>query len=223
MDRRVLLPIFAMLIILCVGEYANAQMFGQRKLGGSLRGRRSMSAASRGTGLDTAGKRFVRGNRRGEFVGSDRGDQQQFVGRADAGATPRVRSAVAGIQMKQSAGPNPRIQQTAAGKMYLPKLEISPALRVKGELAEAIRFKTSMDLSSRLSTVLNSPIEALLANRTATLRGEVASARDRRRAEILASFEPGVSFVVNELQLFGDLEAGSAVAPPDPAPNTDQR
>ncbi len=193
-------------------------MFGQRSLGGSPRRRTSSLSANRLPGLSTSGKRFVRGNRRGGFVGSDRNDRRQFVGRNDTGSTRQVRSAVTGVRTNQnSASANPALQRPTAGKMYLPKLEISPELQIVGESVEAREFDISIALSARLSQATDSPIEVSVANRIATIRGVVVSAKDRRRAEILASFEPGVSSVVNVLQLAADSEVRSTV-PPDPVP-----
>jgi hypothetical protein len=90
--------------------------------------------------------------------------------------------------------------------MYYPRLVISfetPAVAA----AEA-------DLPARraLDTLVRSPqmsgpsrIVVSMAGRTAILQGEVPSARDREMAEILLSFEPGISTIQNELQVNPDL------------------
>jgi hypothetical protein len=69
-------------------------------------------------------------------------------------------------------------------------------------------------LAQRLQRVLQSgmqsPLEVVVENETATLRGEVATAHDRLLAEHIARFEPGVRFVRNELTV--------AEPTPQPAP-----
>ena len=57
-------------------------------------------------------------------------------------------------------------------------------------------------------------IEVLVAGRTATLRGAVASARQRELAEIVARFSPGIFQIQNELT----VRPPPAVAPPVPVP-----
>ena len=83
---------------------------------------------------------------------------------------------------------------------------------------DRVAAQTATDLAFRLSELMDSPIEVSVANRKATIRGAVASEADRRRAEILATFEPGVSAVVNDLQLVDATEAQTTV-PPEPIPN----
>ncbi|MHB9080346.1 MAG: hypothetical protein ACYC3X_22965 [Pirellulaceae bacterium] len=45
-----------------------------------------------------------------------------------------------------------------------------------------------------------------MEGRTATLRGEVPSAADRDLAELLLTFEPGISTIQNELRVNPDLQ-----------------
>ena len=45
-----------------------------------------------------------------------------------------------------------------------------------------------------------------MAGRTAILQGEVPSAKDLEMAELLLSFEPGISAIQNELQVNPDLQ-----------------
>ena len=101
--------------------------------------------------------------------------------------------------------------------MYLPKIVLGEGTRLHSADVRAIEQRSAVDLANRLTDLFGSPIEVSVANRTATIRGAVASAADRRRAEILASFEPAVSAVANELQLVGEKETRSSV-PPEPMP-----
>jgi osmotically-inducible protein OsmY len=56
-----------------------------------------------------------------------------------------------------------------------------------------------MQLSATETLNLPVPMEVSVQGATATLRGVVASARDREMAELLVRFEPGISTVRNEL------------------------
>ena len=204
---------------LLAGE-ANAQLFGERNLGSSLRGRSTTRSAGRNPGLDPSGRRFDRRSRRGGFVGTDRSDRRSFVGRNDAGPTPRVQSAVSGIRTAGgSSAANSVGQQQAIGQMYPPRLELASDLRASRDLRRVIDADTAIELANQLTELMDgSAIEVSVVDRIATIRGVVVSAKDRRRAEILASFEPGVSVVVNDLRLADGSEAPSMVAPPDPVP-----
>ena len=151
---------------------------------------------------------------------TDRSDRRSFVGRNDAGPTPRVQSAVSGIRTASgSAAANSVGQQQAVGQMYPPRLVLASDLRASRDLRRVVDADTAIDLANRLTELVDgSAIEVSVVDRTATIRGVVVSAKDRRRAEILASFEPGVSVVVNDLRLADDSEVPSLVAPPDPVP-----
>jgi hypothetical protein len=53
---------------------------------------------------------------------------------------------------------------------------------------------------------------------TATLRGEVASERDRTLAERLVLFEPGIDSVRNELKVRSPSKGPAEYLPPPPSP-----
>ena len=223
MHRSIISILVLLLVSFFITEETSAQLFGERSLGGGVLGRSTSRSARRTPGLDPSGQRFVRGSRRDGFVGSDRRDRRSFVGRSDATPTPRVQSAVSGIRTNRgNSGANSSGQPRAIGQMYPPRLELAPGLRANRQMSRAIETEASIALADRLSNLnagpIGSTIEVSVVNRTATIQGVVASAKDRRRAEILASFEPGVSVVVNDLRLVGDSEVPSTVVPPDPVP-----
>jgi hypothetical protein len=219
MNRFFLLSFVAFTFGLSSAQPTWAQLFGERNLGATINPRSTQSARQM-PGLNVRGRRFSRGARRGSsFVGTDRGDARQFVGRDSDAATPLIRSAVSALTTNQSTGVNQPLQQTAAGTMYLPRLVLANELRTSAE-SEAVAEKTlSTELANRLTSLIGSPIGASVVNRTATIHGVVVSATDRRRAEILASFEPGVSAVQNDLQVAADSEAPVSPVPPEPSPS----
>jgi hypothetical protein len=65
------------------------------------------------------------------------------------------------------------------------------------------------------SLALAAPVLISVQGRKATLRGEVASQRERRMIELLVRFEPGISQVQNELTVRDPARS----APPPPAMN----
>jgi hypothetical protein len=213
----VLLLLF--LLLLSMNESSFGQMFGDRQLGRPLSRRASPNAA---TGVaDEIGslrnQRFIRGNRSvRNFVGSDRREAVDFVGMEQAGAAaPAVRSAVAGLRptVDRSASVNQPAAATAttgANTMYAPRLVVgfshaSPASReLQGDMSRRLR-------------IMGGEVEVLVAGRTAILRGTVASAEDRDLAQILASFEPGISTVRNELKVALEKEVETLPPPPMPA------
>lgn len=195
-------------------QTVSAQLFGPRNLGSTISPRAS---ARQMPGLNASGRRFSREARRANsFVGADRRDTRNFVGRSAAGANPGVRSAVTGVTANQSANVNQPLQFPATGTMYLPRLVLAKETKPAAELVIELESALTIDLTDRLTQLVGSPIEVSVAERIATIRGAVASVEDRRRAEILASFEPGVSVVQNDLKVAGDSEA---VAPSDSPPS----
>ena len=210
--RRVVVASLCCLAGLTVNEPAVAQMFGNRQLG------RPVSRQARPGSLDEIGslrnQRFIRGNRSvRNFVGADRSEATNFVGMEQAGAAVQaVRSAVTGLRetVDRSGSVNRPVTPPARDEMYAPRLvvQFDHATPDVAQLRE--------DLSRRLAA-MGSPIEVLVAGRTATLRGTVASAGERDLAAVLVSFEPGISAVQNELKVAGD-RAVSPLPPPPPAP-----
>jgi hypothetical protein len=198
--------VWAALILPLADHAAEAQMFGPRTLGRTLR--RQPAPGVSGDVRNLRNQRFIRGNRRAtDFVGSDRTESREFVGLQQSGVAGTARSAVTGGLggRDESVQVNQMVRRATNNRPYDPRLEVGfdylppPTSEVASEI-------------TRQLSVLTTGIEVLVEDRTAILRGVVASAADRQFAELLAGFEPGVSRVQNELVVAGDKEA----IPPPP-------
>ncbi len=193
---QLLIP-FAFVLMTCV--VAEAQLFGSRSLGQPLQRSAGPGSSSRAGELQGS-ERFVRGNRgRAEFVGSDQREQQGFVGSEQARTTGAVVSSVAGLreQTDRSSQINRPLALAKANEMYPPKLQLGFALPAR-ELTElGTHLAEELRGSSRFSE--HCRFEVSVEGRTAILRGEVTSARERDLAELVARIEPGISRVRNEL------------------------
>jgi hypothetical protein len=69
----------------------------------------------------------------------------------------------------------------------------------------------------------NSRIDVSVAGRVATLRGEVASERDRSLAEKLVLFEPGIDSVKNELKVRPPSRSPAEYLPQNASPDQNRR
>ena len=146
--------------------------------------------------------RFLRDSREaGDFVGRRSYDEGGIVGvRSTGEARQTSRSAVddnlridIGTDINQANVPfiPPQFQLNA------PRLQVgfAPRARTSGELDARLINR----LQTRLPGDATNPIEVSVGEDEVVLRGEVASERDRRMAELLVRFEPGVRQVRNEL------------------------
>jgi len=200
--KRSRLSACLVVLILAVGTSPSwGQLFGNRsKLGSPNPTTSGTSTTSGGTTLLRGNERFLRGNRRpGEFVGSEKKDRREFVGSQQAGTTPQVGPVVPRVPVDR----NPNVNTTPASSVnrksgaYEPRLVVGfdvPALaagRVNEELSRRLRLTPGLEPTNR--------IEVSVEGRTAMLRGEVASERDRSLVERLILFEPGISAVRNDL------------------------
>lgn len=186
------------------------QMFGQRQLGRPLSRQSSPGLADvqEQAGTLTGRERFLRQNRRpDDFVGPTLDDLQRFVGVLQATMRGETTSAVEGIRRRvdRSATINTPVQPAPRGGMYYPRIEL-------GEGFAELKATESVSLSA-LDTLSRSPhisgssrIAVLVEGRTARLQGEVPSAKDRDLAEVLLSFEPGISEIRNDLVVNPQLQ-----------------
>jgi hypothetical protein len=192
---------------------AEAQMFGPRRLGQSLSRRPGPGAIQdlEEVGSLQGNERFLRANRRRtDFVGPDIRELQRFVGMLQGRVAGTMPSVTEGLRRRvdRSESMNEPLPPAAPrGRPYYPRLDISlvapppPEDGVVSQRAlETLARSPAMSGSSR--------IWVLMEGQTAILQGEVPSARDRELAEILLTFEPGISAIENELQVNPDL-AGS--------------
>jgi hypothetical protein len=196
------------LISLAAGTDAHGQMFGARRMGQPLARRPGPGAleAQENVGTLTGAERFLRDNRRpGDFVGTTERDLERFVGAIQARARGTVPLTTQGLRRRvdRSASVNQPVPPATRGTLYYPRLELS---------LDATAPDTSVLAQRALETLARSPelsgtshIAVYVEGRTAILQGEVPSARDRELAELMLSFEPGISAIANELELNPNL------------------
>ena len=213
---------------ICLGNnIVQAQLFGTRNLRQPLQRQAGANRFSQ-AGTLQGSERFLRGNRgRAEFVGSDQRESQGFVGREQASRAATVASSTAGIRARadRSSQINRPLLPPERGSMYHPRLrltfgpeetlEVAPVeSEIGGQAADIPRSSVRRDVAARLTTELRessrfserSRIEVWVAGRTATLRGEVVSVRERDLAELVVLVEPGISRVLNELRRLERVE-----------------
>jgi hypothetical protein len=242
MTRRIALLSVALAAVFSFAADASAQLFGQRTVGQPLSQRPGTSAtnsapasrASAATSFSTSGgnrpatenrgsmvnekARFIRGNRKAtDFVGADIGEARGFVGSEQAGTDEEIRSAVDDLNVEMAPDANltaepvmpPRVQ------MYPPRLRV--AFEFTGEAEGEVNARLTGRLEKSLPGGASNRIAVSVAGGAATVRGAVASERDRKLAELMLLFEPGIARVWNQLQVRpADLPRPPPVAP-DPA------
>ena len=199
----------AVAVLLVVGldtPPASAQLFGgSRQLGTPLQRRQSPGLAGQATqdaGEVQGNERFLRSNRRrGDFVGSDRFERRSFVGAQQGQAAGPVIPSTLGVrpEIDRSSQINQPLPAPGRNQAYYPRLTLgfathsSPMFRPEKGLQRELANPDYFSSSNRF--------EVSVEVRTATLRGVVADARERDLAELLVSFEPGISAVRNELRV----------------------
>jgi hypothetical protein len=148
--------------------------------------------------------RFVRGNRsRNDFVGSNRTDQNGFVGSTQAIGVGRVQSAVEGLRATPQRSVNRPLPAQPSTGLYYPKLEIDFAEKNashKDEQTERVET-VFLDAQERVSNVSGAKVSVVRVGELAIVRGEV---RDKRTADLIVTllgFEPGIDQVRNEIQI----------------------
>ena len=199
-------------------------MFSRRS-GNSVLAQDPLGTSAIGTGGATGGvgtlnfnERFIRGNRRPDsFVGGDSRDRKGFVGSQQGGQTGRVRPVVT---TPRSSAPNANRTGASAGRtrsgVYEPRLAV--AFDVTRPTEEAVAQNLVRLLAASPGFPSAGRIEVSVAGAIATLRGEVASERDRTLAERLILFEPGIDSVRNELKVTRPPQARGEYLPALPAP-----
>lgn len=221
----------ALIIVLLASGPSWGQMFGTRmrqgvtnSAAGSAAGSAGGSAASSpGSLLDSGGRPMRPGRRPGEFVGTDKRDRRDFIGARRAAASLGIVSpmAVGPIERSPAVNTTPASSVNRQTGAYEPRVAVgfdvpgTPGVRLSEELTRRLRSAKTLDPSNR--------IEVSTEGRTAVLRGEVASERDRALIELLIQFEPGISDVRNELKVRGraspgDREPGAKGTKPPQAP-----
>lgn len=205
----------AVAVVWCVlwagTELAEAQMFGARSVGRPLARRPGPGALEEQADVGTlqGSERFLRQNRSAlDFVGRDIVDVPRYVGLLQARTRGQIPATTQGLtrRVDRSESINQPLLPARRGTIYPPRLEIS--------MDESLLSRDSTSSGQQaLETLIRSPqlagtsrIGVSLAGRTAILHGEVPSAADRELAEILLTFEPGISAIQNELQVNPQLQ-----------------
>lgn len=187
------------LMLLGVSSTAQAQLFGERRVGSPL------SAQAGGTGQNpgnlTGSERFLRGNRsRRDFVGSDRSEADGFVGASQAIGVGRVPAATESLRIDNSdTRLNRPVPPLAAKGMYYPRLELDSASVLPSASPPAP--PATNRLRQQIQQVAGAGAVVQVQGRTAVLTGTVATPQAAELAAILASFEPGIDQVRNALQV----------------------
>lgn len=204
-----------------------AQMFGQRSFGGTLRpqpkpGQAAAAAAAGATGEIQGSERFLRDNRsRRDFVGSDRREQAGFVGSQQALGTGRVVAATESLQAEAdpTARVNPPLPALPAKAMYYPRLRLdsnsfaSPGSAIRQSRLQSVNSnidamegvialppadKYRITLEQRVDAFSNGSVQLRRSGETAILSGTLASTEEAERLMILLSFEPGIYKIENQ-------------------------
>ncbi len=136
---------------------------------------------------------------RGSFVGTSSRDAVGFVGTEQASTSGPVRSAIENTRARMSANMNQPLLPRRKDEMYRPQLSVGFDVGPPG--AQAISSAGARQLKVTHALQSASRFEVSVEGRTATLRGEVASERDRALAQQILLFEPGIDEVRNLLTL----------------------
>lgn len=214
-----------------MGSFTNP---GQRTLTGSGSGAVGGGRAGgvgNGGGIDgqasvgdlTGNERFVRGNRQpGQFVGSDAADVQAFIGAmTQAGARGfqgQNQFAAGRGQQRQNLNQDDGFGgsgRTTARRPLRTSLNVDFEYRPVAPTAVATQLQNQLSRSRGINRLGDITVE--MDGRTAVLRGEVATERDRVLAGRLALLEAGVSQVRNELQVAAALPDKSGAPAGRPA------
>jgi len=189
-----------------------------------------VAATAETAGGITGGERFLRESRRpGDFVGGDQASTR-FVGSGAVIESGRVRSAVESLSPAADPARqvNRPLAPAAATQPYAPRLQLRlPLVSADAFLARDRRAASGgsesdpaapADLSATNSDLSSGPtlipewtdmvartgaesIQVRLEQRTVYLSGAVRDARQSQVAELMMSFQPGVSRVVNQIQV----------------------
>jgi len=170
-----------------------------------------------GTGGATTGsERFMRGNRQsGNFVGSDLNEVSQFFSNLTGGRGGTGGLNVGGPQANNRGNDfNAQSQQQTSNIVPHRLVVAFPVGRTFTGSTPAITTATSRAITLRALGRLQTqaPLSVELQNRTAILRGVVATGHDRVLAEKLTLLEPGIDRVQNELTVAEALPPGQPAA-----------
>lgn len=193
------------------GRSSSSGTFGSRSLGGSSlsRGASSFGGTQRGAGVAGAttqdaaagqisgNERFLRSNRQGgaAFVGADSGDTRSFFSALGAASRLGNQNIQRGQDNNNGNNPNAQQQRKPFRLQRVIAFEFRPAAPTAAATTISQRFNGMKQIKSL------TPIDVTVQDRTAILRGVVATEHDRELLVQLASLEAGISNVQNELRV----------------------
>ena len=221
MKPAILEVVIAVVAVLATFGDAHAQMFGSQSKSGTSASRLgaagSTTSANEGS-LIHGNERFIRGNRRaGDFIGGDARDRRGFVGTQRGGTAAAVAPAAAAVRILRQRNMNtvPATPVNRATGAYQPRVTIG--FETPQVSSDAITATVARQLAATPGLSPANRIEVSVEGGTATLRGVVASERDRSLIERLLLFEPGISTVRNDLKVAPPTEY-SGILPPSAQP-----
>lgn len=205
-------------LVLCCAGSVEAQLFGPRSVGRNSRGSDVTVLSNAGT--VTENRRFVRGSRAvGDFVGSDKGEAAAFVGNTQAVNDGTVTSSVTGLREQATMRVNRPLTIRRTG-LYAPRMtigfEVPIEIRRRSAVSNSVASNSTASSTNDVATVETFPVSLALQQvilrhglqispspkeRGVVLTGNVPTEHDRRIAELLASFEPGLESVKNDLRI----------------------
>ena len=208
--------ILVTLAVLNCADVANAQLFGPRNVGRNSRQRPPSLLRAMSTGAE-GGLPDVRERPAGDFVGSDRRDAT-FVGSAQATTDGSVTLSVEGLREQIPPGINrPRVRRSSG--IYPERLSVAFTYPAEGFGTISRDADGNVpDHLGRLAERRGFEVERRPHDRSTVVTGTVPTEHDRQIAALLASFEPGVESVTNEIQVEqsnpGRVERRDSQGPP---------
>jgi hypothetical protein len=200
---------------LSAGQETQGQAFGSRA-GGSVLAQDPLGKETNGAGTLNFNERFIRGNRRpGSFIGGDSRSRRGFVGSQQGGQAGRSQPAITGTHASTAADANRTGARAGQSRSdpYEPRLSVAFDVTRPSEQAIAQGLARLLEASPEFHST--GRIGVSVEGAIATLRGEVASERDRILAERLVLFEPGIDSVRNELKVRSPSKGPAEYLPPD--------
>tara|TARA_B100000676_G_C17905595_1_gene747103 strand:- start:248 stop:913 length:666 start_codon:yes stop_codon:yes gene_type:complete len=207
-------------IILCVTLWSpalEAQLFGPRSIGRNVRGQGLRTAlpqvestsATGSTSSSGAEPRYLRSQRSTrDFVGNDSQETARFVGNTTANNDGNAGDSVSGLREQPVVRVN-RVRIRRATGSYLPRLSVAFAVpgspTIQQKATPPAQTNPTVGESVRLSPLAKFVQQHKLGispdprEHAVRLTGTVPTERDRRIAELLVLFEPGVESVANDL------------------------
>lgn len=200
-------------LVLFSADLVEAQLFGPRSIGKNSRSRNLTAPDAVGT--VTEDRRFVRGSRAADdFVGADKGEAAAFVGNSQAINDGTVTSSVTGLREQPTMRVNRPLTTRRTG-IYAPRVTtdfVVPAdVRPRPDVS-ASNIPNENDFGVAEMPLVSIALLQIIrrhqlqvspsaTGRAVVLTGTVPTEHDRRIAELLASFEPGLESVTTDLQV----------------------